>query len=819
MQTLWQDFRYAMRTLRGSPGFALIALFTLALGIGATTAIFSAVNAVLLRPLPYRDSGRLVLIWNRMVSTNFPHAPVAAPDVVDFRTQATSFEAIAVSNNVPEVALTGDGDPEQIRMAGVSGNFFSTLGVAPFIGRDFTAEDDPGITPGPPQPGAAPLPPPATILSYELWQRRFGGDIGIIDKTITIDDRPQVVVGVMPRGFRVLMPATAAMPTAIDAWTPLRIDLARLPRDNQWLRVVGRLKPDVTIARAQEEMNRIADRQREQFQYHRNMGMHIDLFPMQADIVNHVRPTLLALLGTVVFVLLIACANVANLLLARASSRRREMAIRAALGAGPARILRQMLTEGLVLAIGGGLAGLVLARVGIEALVALKPADLPRADGIAIDGTVLAFTLVVSLLAALTFAAGPALAVIAPVTDLLNDRTTGRRRSGFGGAFVVVEVALSLVLLIGAGLMIRSFQQLARVEPGFRSHHVLTLNLALPFPRYPQPEARSRFFEQVETRIQALPGVEHVGGVFPMPLGGRLWTGPFGRATDPPDAWTKNEANFRTITPGYFAAMGTRQLQGRSFTPAENRENSEVVVIDRRLADRLWPGANPVGELLGIDLFGTRTMRRVIGVVEHIRHETLAADSRETIYIPHRAFPFPPLTLAVKTTVDPSTLTEAIVREVHAIDPKLAVYGIRTLDTYVERSLAPTRFAMTLMGAFAIVAVILAAIGLYGVLSYMVGQRTHEIGVRIALGAARLSVLEMIVGRGVGLAALGIGIGAIAAVGLTKAIADLLYGVSPTDPVTFAAVAAFLFAVVLLACLVPAYKATRVDPLVSMRVE
>jgi putative ABC transport system permease protein len=819
MQALRQDLRYALRTLGGAPGFTLIALVTLALGIGATTAIFSAVHAVLLRPLPYRDPGRLVLIWNRMVSTSFPHAPVSAPDVVDFRTQASSFESIAVSNNVPEVALTGQGDPEQIRMAGVSANFFSTLGAAPFLGRDFTPDDDPAITPGPPRPGAPALPPAATILGYELWQRRFGGDVGILGRTIEIDDQPQVVVGVMPRGFRVLMPHSSGMPGTIDAWTPLRLDLARLPRDNQWLRVVGRLKPGVTVEQAQEEMNRIAERQREQFQYHRNMGMHVDLFPMQADIVSHARPTLLALLGTVMFVLLIACANVANLLLARASSRRREMAIRAALGAGPGRIVRQMLTEGLVLAIGGGLAGLALARAGIAALVALGPADLPRADGIAIDGIVLAFTTIVSVLAALAFALGPALSALAPVTDLLNDRQTGRRRSGLGGPVVVVEVALSLVLLIGAGLMVRSFQQLVRVDPGFQAERVLTFGLALPFPRYPDPAARTRFFEQVESRIQSLPGVQRIGGVFPMPLGGRLWTGPYGRDTDPVDEWTKNEANFRAITPGYFDAMGTRLLKGRGFTPVENRENAEVVVVDRRLADRVWPGVDPVGRLLGVDLFGTRSMRRVIGVVEHIRHETIAADSRETIYLPYRAFPFPPLTLAVKTAMEPSSLTDAIVREVHAIDPNLAVYGMRTLDSYVERSLAPTRFAMTLMGAFALVALLLAAIGLYGVLSYMVGQRSHEIGVRMALGAARRSVLEMIVGRGLGLAALGIAVGTIAALGLTRAIADMLYGVSPTDPVTFAAVAGFLFAVVLLACLVPAYRATRVDPLVSMRAE
>jgi putative ABC transport system permease protein len=819
MTTIWQDIRYALRTLRGAPGFTLVALVTLALGIGATTAIFSAVNGVLLKPLPYWDPGRLVLIWNRMVSTSFPHAPVSAPDVVDFRTQASSFESIAVSNNVPEVALTGQGDPEQIRMAAVSGNFFSTLGAAPFMGRDFTPEEDPALTPGPPQPGAPPRPPPATILSYELWQRRFGSDPGILGKTILIDDQPQVVVGVMPRGFRVLMPPIAGMSPTIDAWTPLRTDLARLPRDFQFLRVIGRLKPGATVAQAQEEMNRIAERQREQFQFHRNMGMHVDLFPMQADIVNHVRPTLLALLGTVIFVLLIACANVANLLLARASSRRREMAIRAALGAGPGRIVRQMLTEGLVLAAGGAIAGLALARAGIAALVALKPADLPRADDIAINGTVLAFTVAISVAAALMFAVAPALSAVAPVTEVLNDRHTGRRRTRFGGAFVVAEVALSLVLLIGAGLMVRSFQRLARVDPGFQAERVLTLNLALPFSRYPQPEARARFFEQVEGRIRTLPGVQDVGAVFPMPLGGRLWTGPYGREGDPPDVWTKNEANYRAITPGYFAAMRTRVLKGRGFTEAENRENAEVVVVDRRLADRLWPGGDPVGRLLGVDLFGARSMRRVVGVVEHIRHETIAADSRETIYFPYRAFPFPPLTLAVKGAVDPASLTDPIVREVHAIDPKLAVYGVRPLDAYVERSLAPTRFAMTLMGIFATVALLLAAIGLYGVLSFMVGQRTHEIGVRMALGAARRSVLEMIVGRGVGLAVLGIAVGVVAALGLTKGIADLLYGVSPTDPATFVAVAVFLLAVVLLACLIPAYRATRVDPLLSMRAE
>ena len=809
-----RDIRYAVRSLRRSPGFTAVALLTLALGIGATSAIFSAINAVLLRPLPYGSPDRLVLIWNRMVTTNFPHAPVAAPDIVDFRTQATLFEAIAVSDNVPEVALTGDGDPEQIRMAGVSGNFFATLGVRPALGRDFRAEDDPALPPGPPAAGSAPIP---IIVSHALWTRRFGGDPAAVGRIVRINDQPREIVGVMPERFRLLMPPTSGMPTNIDAWSPLRIDLSRLPRDFQWLRVFGRLKPGVTLAQAQQEMNGIASWQRSQSLFHRNMDTQIDVFPMHADVVDHVKPTLLALAGTVGFVMLIACANVANLMLARGAARRREMAIRAAIGAGPGRLVRQVLTEGVVLAAAGAGLGLLLAQAGIAALVAAGPADLPRTDAIRIDATVLAVTIALALVSALVFAIAPALSSLAPAGDALNDRHSGRRPTRLGGAIVTAEVALSLVLLAGAGLMMRSFVALQRIDPGFDAGGVLTLNIALPFSRYQQPDARARFFEQAEAAIRALPGVASVGGVFPMPLGGRIWTGPYGREGDPQDAWSRNEANFRTITPGYFSAMATPVLSGRTFSADENRQNAEVVVVDTRLASRLWPGGDAVGKLIGIDLFGQRTFKRVIGVVAHARHETLAADSRETIYFPLRAFPFPPLTLAVRTAGDPGALATPIRAEIHRLDPQLAVYGVQPMTDYVARAMAPTRFAMSLIALFALVAMVLAAVGLYGVLSYLTGQRAHEFGVRLALGAGRAEIFRLVVMRGLVMAGLGIVLGTLAALWLTRIIAKLLIGVRPTDPLTFAAVAAFLLIVVVAACLVPARRAMRVDPLVSLR--
>ena len=822
MGALWQDLSYGWRKLMRSPGFTAVAVLTLALGIGANTAIFSVVNAILLRPLPYEDPGRLVLVWNRMENSTFEKAPVAAPDVVDYREQATLFEGFAATNNVNEGALTGEGEPEQIKMALVTSNFFKVLGVEPVIGRNFEVEDETPIPPGAFQDPNIPIPPSAFLMANSFWRRRFGGDPEILGRIIHVNGQPMTVVGVMPENFELLMPTDAGMPTDIQGWTPLRFDLSTAARDNQWLRVIARLKPGVTIEQAQAEMDGIAARQREEFKFHANMGIHIDLRPMHGDVVGHVRPVLLAIFGAVGFVLLIACANVANLLLARATTRSREMAIRSALGAGRPRIIRQVLTEGVLLSILGGAAGLLLARWGISLLMALRPADLPRAESIGLNGTVLAFTLGATVLAAVLFGLAPALVSSgARASEALKERgaDSGGRRLGLRNAIVVSEVALSLVLLIGAGLMLRSFVALQRIEPGFNPQRVLTYKLQLPFLRYGTPIARTQFFQQMEERVRALPGVRAVGGVFPLPLGGRFWTGPYGLPGTDPESWSANEANFRVITPDYHEALGSKLLSGRFLTRDDIDNTRDVVVIDELMASRVWPGVNAIGEQLGIDLFGQEHWVEVVGVVEHMRHESLTEDSRQTIFFPHHIFPWTPLTLAVQAKADPATLLGPIRREVAEMDADLPVYALKTMEEYVGDAMAGTRFAMLLIAIFAAVALALATVGLYGVLSYAVRQRTQEIGIRMAFGAEGGNILRLIVGRGVLLILTGLGLGLIAALGLTRTLSSILFGVAPTDPLTFFGISALLLAVATLACYVPARRATMVNPMDSLRAE
>jgi putative ABC transport system permease protein len=821
MANTWHDVRYGWRQLRRTPGFTAAAVLTLALGIGANSAIFSVVRAVLLQPLPYADPERLVTVWNRLEKTNFPKAPVAAPDFTDYRSEIRLFEDLAATDNVSEGALTGDFEAEQIRMASVTANFFSLLGVEPLLGRVFAPDDGTPLPANSQAPNAiANAPPSALVLSHELWTRRFGGDPGVLGRSLRVSGRPFTVVGVLPPGFELLMPPDAGMPTNIHAWTPLRFDLAGFPRDNGWLRVIGRLRPGVTVAQAQAEMDALAARQREQFQYHENVGLEISVLPMHRDVVGRVRPVLLALLGAVGFVLMIACANVANLLLARAAARGREMAVRTALGASGGRLLRQMLTESAVLAVLGAGAGLVVAWGGTRLLVALKPSNLPRLPEIGIDGTVLGFTLAIATLSGLAFGIVPALgALSAAPAESLRARDGGAGSLRARNALIVAEVALSLILLIGAGLMLRSFAGLARVRPGFDPEGVLTYSVSLPLPSFQTQEARTRFLSQMEDRVATLPGVRAVGSVFPIPLGGRFWTGPYGGRADAEDTWTKNEANFRIATPGYFSAMGTRVLGGRAFTPADNQANRTVAVVDETLAKRLFPGRSAVGEQVGVDLFGNKHWLEIVGVVEPIRHDDLRQDGRETIYFPHHLFPWPPMTVAVRSTGDPTVLLGSVREEVRGLTPDLPLYNVRTLNEAFSLALANTRFTMILIAVFAGVALILAMVGLYGVIAYTVRQRTREIGIRMALGARQGSILRMVVGGGLRLILAGVALGILAAYPLTRTVQSLLFGVTPGDPLTYALLASLLVGVALVACYLPAQRAARLNPMESLRAE
>jgi len=822
MDSWLQDLRYAWRKLLDSPGFTLVAVLTLAVGIGANTAIFTVVDGVLLEPLPYERPQELVFVWNRMVHTGMPKAPLSAPDFADLVHEARSFTALAASDNVSDRTLAGDGAPEQIQVASVTADYFDVLGVDPFLGRRFEAADGAPFPPDLFQQPNPEIPPTAVMLSYDFWRRRYAGDPAVLGRALRINGAPFTVVGVLGPDFSLLMPPDAGMPPHVDAWIPFRFDLAQAARDNQWLRVIGRLAPGVTRAQAQAEMDALAERFREQFAFHRNMGMEMDLRGMQADVVAHVRPVLWALLGAVGFVLLIACANVANLMLARATLRGREMAVRSALGASRWRLLRQVLIEGALLALLGGAAGVGLAYVGLQILTALHPADLPRLDALALDARVLVFTLVATATAALVSALAPAFDLSgAHPQQALQERggDGGAARLRLRGALVVAEVALSLVLLVGAALMLRSFLYLAAAQPGFEPRGVLTYKLNLNGPEYGDPAARTGFFQRMREGVGALPGVEAVGAVYPLPLSGRLWTGPWGRPGDSAEDWSKNEANFRVTTPGFFEAMGARLLAGRTFEVADDEEQRPVVVIDDRLAARAFPGRPAVGEHLGMDLLGNPLDVEVVGVVAHMRHDSLAADGRETIYFPQHLFPWMPMYVAVRTAGEPAGLLAPVRRQVRALDPGVPVYGERTMAGYVDEALAPTRFAMLLLGLFAAVAVLLAAVGLFGVIAYSVRQRRREIGIRLALGAPAASILRLVLVRGVGLIALGVVLGLAAAAMLTRVLRSQLYGVSATDPWTFAAIAALLAVLALLASWLPARRAMEVDPVQSLRAE
>ncbi len=828
MEFFLQDIRYGIRMLVRRPGFTAVAVLTLALGIGANTAIFSVVNAVLLRPLPYKNPERLVLVWNRMVNTGFEKASVSGATFTDYQEKTTLFEGFAAMNNTPSLNLTGDGEPEQIKVGGVTHNFFTLLGVAPALGRVFAPEDGIPLAPALFQDPNFVPPPNKMVLSHGFWKRRYGSDPGIIGRNIELSGFPSEVIGVMPEDFRLHMPADAGMSTDIDGWLVFRFNLSGGTRDQQFLRVIGRLKPGATIEQAQAEMDSLGEWQRKNFPFHESTGIYNDVFPMHGDVVGHVRVALLALVGAVVFVLLIACTNVANLFLARAAAREKEISIRAALGAGPGRIIRQVLTESFVLAMLGGIGGLVLALWGMDLLLALKPENLPRLGEIKIDGAVLAFTLGTSTVAALLFGLVPAWQASKPdINETLKEG--GRSPGGAGRArlravLVVSELALSLVLLIGAGLMMRSFVFLQQARPGFNPENILTARIALPFNRYRTADDRNRAFLQLEEKLRSLPGVESVGAVWPLPLGGRYRTGAYA-TKDALEDFKGNDVDYRHITPEYFKAMGTKLVAGRFFTEHDNRENAKVAIVDKIMAELISPGKNPVGEKLLVQVpgqnqpgFGEEWVK-IVGVVDHIRHVDLSQDGRPTLYFPHRLWAEFQVVFAVRTSNDPLSLAGAFKREVRAMDEELPVSDVRTMRSYVNDALAPTRFTLILIGIFAAVALLLASIGIYGVISYAVSQRTHELGIRMAMGASSNSIFRLVVGQGMLLALLGLAVGLAAAFALTRLLASILFGVSPTDPATFIGISLLLTSVAGLACYLPARRATRVDPIIALRYE
>jgi predicted permease len=829
MQIFWQDLRQGLRMLLKSPGFTIVAVLTLALGIGANTAIFSIVNAVLLRPLAYKDSPSLVNVWGKFEKDGIPQNWISEPEYWDLLDHNESFSQIAAYSLGGRANLTrAEAQPVQVSTGNATAGVLPLLGIAPVLGRSFGADED--------QPGHSHY----ALLSYSLWQSQFGGDPNIVSKPIQLDGETYSVVGVLPKQF--------SLGGKQDLWTPLGLDRARPGnRGSHYLHVVARFKPGVEFAQASTALTRFADDLRRAYpgNYGHGPEKNFDMYmvPVKEQLVRELRPALLVLLGAVAFVLLIACANVANLLLARASAREKELAIRAALGAGRARLVRQLLTESLILGFVGGLLGLVLAYWGVGALRALAPANTPRMDEVHIDPLVLAFTFGVSLLTGLFFGLAPAWHVArSDLREALNE--AGRGTSAAGGslnlraALVVSELALAVLLLVGAGLLIRSFSRLLDVSPGFQTQHLLTMELTLPEKTYPDGAPVQNFYTQLVASVKTVPGIQAAGAVSQMPLSDSYTSGSvFFEDTSIPDIPKRPELgnlpymeiDQRTATPEYFQAMEIPLVRGRLLGDADDASAALVAVVDTNFAHRFWPHGDALGQRVAIDTIPNvkpvaPRWRTIVGVVGHVKHYSLDVEGREQIYFPHRqplygVFAPRDMTLAVRTSLDPASVTSAIREQVFAIDKSLPLYNVATMDQLVSNSVAQPRLNLSLLVAFALLALALAAVGVYGVMAYAVTQRTQEFGIRMALGASPADILKQVFLEGGRLAALGLGLGLIAALTLTRLMASMLYGVKPSDPLSLGAAAALLAVVALAACYIPARRATRVDPLVALRYE
>ena len=810
MTNLWQDIRYGLRTLRKSPGFTLVALLTVALGIGANTALFSVVNAVLLRPLPVAGPEALVNVWGTNPQGGEPRENASYPNFADWRAQQTVFAGVAAYVNT-FATLTGDDTPEALDGLAVSPELFQTLGVRPALGRFFTAQET--------QADKAPV-----VISQEFWRRRFGARADIVGQPVTLDGKPHTVVGVLPAGFKFPFDTVNAK----DFWAPLDpADEMNTKRGVGYLRVIARLKPGVTLTQAQAEMDTIAARLAAQYPEH-DEGHGLHLVATYEDVIGGVRRPLLVLLGAVGFVLLIACANVANLLLARATRRRREIAVRAALGASRWRVVRQLLTESLLLSLAGGAAGLLLALWGVDALRGALPEDVPRVREIALDGRVLVFTLGVAVLTGLVFGLAPALAATRmDVNEALKEGargTGGWRRNRVRGFLVTAEVALSLMLLVGAGLLLKSFVRLREINPGFNPEHVLTFSVALPEARYENPAEQARFFRELLARTAAAPGVEASAGVFPLPFSGDHARGNFdieGRAAEN-EGDSPNALSY-IISPDYLRALAVPLRRGRAFDERDTPNASRVVLINETLARRYFAGQDPVGRHLIVasiaDLAKPATCE-IVGVVGDVKHDGLDAAPEAAYYLPYQQATLPFMTLVVRGAGgNPAALVAGARTSVAQLDKDLPVTDIKPMSDWLSASVAPRRFNMLLLGGFALLALCLAAVGIYGVMAYSVAQRTHEIGVRIALGAQTRDVLRLVVGQGMTLTLVGVAAGLLGALALTRVLATLLFGVTATDPLVFAGVTLLLALVALLACYIPARRAARVDPMIALRQE
>ena len=817
-----QDVRFAIRTLRRQPAFTLIAVLTIALAISANTSIYSVVRAVLLRQLPYEAPEELVVVWANLTARDRPKFPVSPPDLQDLQTQTTQFTDFAGITTFQQTLTGGDDVPEQVDAAGVTANFLSLLGVQPVLGRGFTPDEDDPLGPN---VDATTAPVPTVIISHGLWQRQFGADADVIGRTIEINNNRAEIIGVMPPDLAIHFGPGSGLATRVDLWQALRINVAGWPaRRNVIWRVVGRMKPGVSIDAARADVGRVSARLVEADNLRQTSGYRFDVFPMIEDLTAEVRSTLWPLFGAVGFVLLIACANVSNLFLARASAREREFAIRSALGGARLRLVRQLMVESGVIAMAGAALGLLLAFGGIRLLLALRPANLPRLDTVGIDGYVLGFTLVAAIVSAFLFGLVPAFQASQPrISQVLKDRGRSAVQKGhkvFRSGLVVAQVALSVVLLIGAGLMVRSFVALQRVELGYQPDGLLTFNLSLPGNRYPDPQ-KLAFFRDFENRVKALPGVTHVSAAFPIPLLDTQFSGRYGPPEALGDETRYGQADYRVVLHDYFDAMETRLLEGRVFDEADFRDSAQVVVIDRKLAGMLWPGRSAIGERM---LVRATTLDpqfvQVIGVVEHQRSQSVAAEGPETVYVTNTYMGTQGNHFwVIRTTLDPMSLIPQVRSQLAAIDPQLPMSDVRSMANRVDEAMTGARFALVLIGVFGTIALILAAVGIYGVLSFTVRQRTGEIGVRMALGADAGNILRLVVRQGLTLTGIGLVAGLVAGFWATRLMGNLLVGVSPNDPMTFVVMTSLFVLAAIGASYAPARRATRVDPVVALREE
>jgi predicted permease len=812
MQDVIRDLRFGIRLLAKKRSFTLTSVLIIALAIGASTIIFSAVNAVLLRPLPFKEPDRLIMLWeeNRQLNYGLHQFPASPANFVDWRDRNKSLDGIAAFRYLP-FNLTGVDDPERIEGSVVSANLMSLLGVAPLMGRDFSEQDE------------TPSGSHVVILSYSTWQDRFKSDPNMIGRVITLNDQPYTVVGVMPPGFNFprktdLSEAFQRLPRQTNLWAPLVITNQELQvRGSKRYGVIARLKPGISIRQAQLNMDSIAGELEQQYPS-TNTNWSIKVIPFYEQVVGRIRPLLWLLMAAVLLVLIIACANLANLLLTHSTGRQKEFAVRLAIGANRSDIIRQLLIENITLSLIGGALGFAVAYVGVNALLPFLPPELPRAQEINLDKSVVICALFLSLLTGVLFSLVPAIrATKVNLNDVLkasSTTTSGHRNNRTRNLLAVSELALTLMLLIGAGLLVKSFAHLLKEDPGFRPEKVLTMEIDLPVTRYPDYNRVVSFYKQVLDQVSTLPGVESVAATSALPLSGGEQSVSYSyEGEQATDSGEGSLAIYSFIMPDYFQVMGI-PLRGRAFTYQDEKDKPGVVIINEALASRCWPGENPLGKHLTIG-----APREVVGVVKNVKHSALEERVKPELFLPFTQVYNHYMVVVLRTESDPLSLAAALTKRVHDVDKDQPVANIKTMGELMSVSVARSRFSMFLMTVFAAVAFVLALVGIYGVISYAVTQRTHEIGIRIALGAQPKQVLSLILMQGVRLSIIGVGIGVASAFVLTRLISSLLYNVSATDPAIFALISVALIAAATLASYIPARRAVKIDPLLALRYE